>query len=1187
MSERRMGRRALRRVPLFLLKTLGLALGLLAVVGTTLALAGSEKRKEWIEGAVGRASGLELSVTGELDLSFGGGLHLRAEGVELANPEWVGSEPGSTLFSADTIDLDLSLRDLLSRRLRFDLDLVGASVLLERDAQGRSNWSTRSLDRDPEQVKSDREPEGEGGFLRSLSPSRVGVTDATVVSRQPDGEETVVEIRTLNFGVQEGGLAFVLDADYDGLPLSALGESGSLKALRAGSTNRLSVQLTLGSSSQPQIDFSATGTVGGMGPGQVLEVASEWQLNAPSVGVLAPFVPLWVANLGRVEASGRLEGHDGLLVLEDVSVAVEADVVEATIRGSIANLTRALGIEAAVDIRTESTIDFMGGFGLFLPAGFPSAAEASGTLSGSGRVLQLADAVVELTGDGVRATARGSMEDLTRGDGIDASIEVASPDLATLSTLFDTELPGLGEIEAKGRLLGTGENMRLENVEVTLVGPDVDASAEGRIERLESWDGFDLAVRAETMSLESLLDRLGVEPDRPLPQQAQARGRLRGSAAALRLEDASATIDAEDISVEMDGSILDIGALAGLELAVVASVGDLASVSEFVGAELPQLGPVVASAIVRSLDDGNFSLEEIDARLSDPLLEAHASGSIASLSASGGLDLSVDLESSQLMETAGRLGLDIEKTIAGTLTASGRVTGDFENLAAEDVQAHLADEGLEVRFAGAIEELRTGQGIAAQVEVEADALSRLSGFVGRDLPKLGALDAKAHLERSEGSWNLEELDAKLERSELSVEVKGSVTGLPSLHQLDLDLVLEVPSLKQAMDLVDPDSDVNPGGGLAAEVTLQRDDGGFRFDPVELRFGKTSLKGDVTFRPVTDESPSRLRADLHSALLSSADIRHLLTGGANVVRQGRESQPPDESGGKIFSSAELPFDVLRDLDAQIDVRADELELFGSMRGRTDIRVEAGGGRLSAKYSSRKLDHQPTRTSIEIDATAEPPQITLELDSASVDPNLVFPPSWITGGRMAIEASFDTRGSSVSTLMANLDGSAVVDIRGAETRHKELGQFGESVIQQIDPFFEQGELTPLRCIATELEAADGLVRFTKGPIIVTDRVAWFVHAEVDLREERMEIHGRPRARKGFGVGKGMLSGLVEISGPLSEPDLKIDPTGVASGVTSVLKTVFARGASLLKGGWHDLEVCRKIGDSLDDDPRSKKR
>jgi hypothetical protein len=771
------------------------------------------------------------------------------------------------------------------------------------------------------------------------------------------------------------------------------------------------------------------------------------------------------------------------------------------------------------------------------------------------------------------------MLDLGSGQGIDALVHVSSADMAALSPLFGTELPELGAIEVSGRLVQAADSLALENLVASVQGPHVGARVSGGINQLETWDGFDLTVTGETSSLGALLGLLGVELDRSIPESARAQGTLRGKASALRLDGFTATVGEGDLVVEAKGSVPNVHDLAAVEASVTVSAKTLAVASELAGRELPNLGPVNVSAEVVTRD-GRPSLESIDARLTAPFLEARVTGSVADLVALEGIDLAVDLKSSEVVKAVAELGYDLEREIPGTLTASGRVSGALDNLTADGIQARLVDDGLEVDLSGSVEELHAGEGVVTRVELSADSLSRLEAITGSRLPEVGPFHATARLANVEGVWSMEELDAKLEHPQLNAEIKGSVANLARLRPLDLDLVVHAPSLKEVFVLLDPESTANPGGGLDAEARLRWEGDGFRLDPLEASFGTSTLTGDVTWHPGTDGSPPKLRAQIRSANLDIADLRQIVRGGATSVRRRRGDQPAAERTGKIFSTEDLPFHKLHQMDAQISLQVDRANLFGFGIHDGKGRLSVSGGLLSAMLSGVGPENRPGNGSLEIDATSEPPRLELHLDGARIAPNLLVPEEWIIGGTLLMDATLEARGSSVSALMAGLNGSATVEIRGAETKLEQLNQFGSSLIQQIDPSHTEDGVITLRCVATELEVVDGMLRFRKGPIVVTERVAWFVHGWVDLGEEMLEVHARPEARKGFGIGGGgVLAGLLQISGPISSPDIKADPLGVPSEVTGVLKSLFSRGKSLLKGKWHDLEVCQKIGEAID--------
>jgi len=85
------------------------------------------------------ATGRDFAVDGRVHLSLWPRLALVAEGVRLGNTPW-GSRPD--MARIEQLRLDIALAPLLERRVEIgSIEIRGADVLLETNAEGRGNWS--------------------------------------------------------------------------------------------------------------------------------------------------------------------------------------------------------------------------------------------------------------------------------------------------------------------------------------------------------------------------------------------------------------------------------------------------------------------------------------------------------------------------------------------------------------------------------------------------------------------------------------------------------------------------------------------------------------------------------------------------------------------------------------------------------------------------------------------------------------------------------------------------------------------------------------------------------------------------------------------------------------------------------------------------------------------------------------
>ena len=127
--------------PAFLLKWAGLALVVLVAAAAALLLSvdvGSYRGE--IEAEFRKATGRDLAIGGDIDLSISFSPAVVVERVSIANAGW-GSRPA--MVSLERAEAEVELLPLLAGDIRVTrLVLVEPDILLETNADGLSNWRT-------------------------------------------------------------------------------------------------------------------------------------------------------------------------------------------------------------------------------------------------------------------------------------------------------------------------------------------------------------------------------------------------------------------------------------------------------------------------------------------------------------------------------------------------------------------------------------------------------------------------------------------------------------------------------------------------------------------------------------------------------------------------------------------------------------------------------------------------------------------------------------------------------------------------------------------------------------------------------------------------------------------------------------------------------------------------------------
>lgn len=222
-SRRRRPRRWLRIV----LGTIG-ALILVAVVGIAAFVATFDPNsyKPQIVAAVRSATGRTLTLNGHIGLSLSLQPTLAADDVALSNP------PGFSrpqMVSLQRLELRLALLPLLSRQVRIErLVLVHPNILLETNAQGRSNWQMA-----PPGAAAQAAGGGEAA-APAIALSSLRIENGTLAIRDADGTTTALGISSLDAteASPDAPMHLTASATYNGAKLQLTADTGSLARLQ-------------------------------------------------------------------------------------------------------------------------------------------------------------------------------------------------------------------------------------------------------------------------------------------------------------------------------------------------------------------------------------------------------------------------------------------------------------------------------------------------------------------------------------------------------------------------------------------------------------------------------------------------------------------------------------------------------------------------------------------------------------------------------------------------------------------------------------------------------------------------------------------------------------------------------------------------------------------------------------------
>ena len=370
---------------------------------------------------------------------------------------------------------------------------------------------------------------------------------------------------------------------------------------------------------------------------------------------------------------------------------------------------------------------------------------------------------------------------------------------------------------------------------------------------------------------------------------------------------------------ELEGTLPRADRMEGLDIAAQVNIPDLMAWLPEEARDLAPLGPLVASARLRQLEDA-LRLDEVSVRLEsgDGLL-VELSGGIDNLEELAGLALDIRVRVKDLGVIDGFAGRRLPPL--GPLVASARVEGDVSAPRVRDLDAELGQPGgAWARLSGGIDDLRQLRGLDFQLAAEADDLGVLEELAGQPLPPLTPVVAAARLVGDFPMPRLEKLDVELgRRGQTFAQVSGAIDDLRQLQGMDLELILEADDLELLEELAQ--RSLPALGPLVARAHLSGDASTPRLDRLDAQLGRRSELWTQLTGSIGDLL--ELRGVALSAEVSAPDIR--------VLGTHLERDLPDL--GPLSGTAEL-------VDADGTLGIERFHLRAGRRG--ELLVEVSGG-----------------------------------------------------------------------------------------------------------------------------------------------------------------------------------------------------------------------------------------------------
>jgi uncharacterized protein involved in outer membrane biogenesis len=301
-----------RRSPLRIIALVFGGLIVVVAAGITIFVATFDPNsyKPQIIAAVQSATGRELTIGGRISLSLSLQPTLEMTEVSFSNPPGFSRPQMATL---QRLQLQLALIPLLSKQIRINkLVLVKPDILLERTAQGQTNWQLVPAvvaAATPSPTPPPPPPPGSAAAPPpSIALSSLRIEGGTLALRDATGKTTTLLLNklTATAASPEAPVNLTLDASYNGAPVTLSTDTGPLAGLLGGAGAPWPVKFA---ATIVGAKITADGTVAEPVSGRGLAIAVS--ADIPDLAALSPLVGFELPPIKGIKAQLKVSDIDG------------------------------------------------------------------------------------------------------------------------------------------------------------------------------------------------------------------------------------------------------------------------------------------------------------------------------------------------------------------------------------------------------------------------------------------------------------------------------------------------------------------------------------------------------------------------------------------------------------------------------------------------------------------------------------------------------------------------------------------------------------------------------------------------------------------------------------------------------------------------------------------------------------
>jgi uncharacterized protein involved in outer membrane biogenesis len=321
--------------------------------------------------------------------------------------------------------------------------------------------------------------------------------------------------------------------------------------------------------------------------------------------------------------------------------------------------------------------------------------------------------------------------------------------------------------------------------------------------------------------------------------------------------------------------------------------------------------------------------------------------------------------------------------------------------------------------------------------------------------------------------------------------------------------------------------------------------GYALSGLKIEHAATTITGELAVTRVAKRF--KVSAKGNSPLLDAAIF----------MRSSGEKRAakPGSAGARAIPDLPLPLNILRLIDADVDLRFDAVKIVeAAPLGALTARAVMADGRLKVDLVQLIVKPEaPLSASAAIDAAKNAWALRAEGKGIDFGDLLarVGQAGVVTGGSADVSIQLQGQGKSLAALVGSLDGDARVSV-GPHRIHNFAVNLEGGLVPRLfalaNPFQKSDPDTEVKCVAIALPVRHGVLKSERNIAIETAKYNVVANGTVNFATERIELAVTP-------VVRGKAGTIVLVGGTLAAPSVGLDVGGAAISAVSLGATVVA--------------------------------